>query len=115
MADISKQIDEGQEKWRQGVDLTSITDANNYIKFKILEYEYFKLINTTYGSNTRKTLRTLRKLFSRPVTLLPSVTYGPFYVTKVYGLKGTNELLLHGPYTIQYMRRTKRNGLKRKS
>ena len=45
MADITKQVDEGQEKWRQGVDLTSITDVNNYIKFKILEYEYFKLIN----------------------------------------------------------------------
>lgn len=45
MADISKQIDEGQEKWSQGVDLTSITDVNNYIKFKILEYGYFKLMN----------------------------------------------------------------------
>ena len=28
-----------------GVDLKSITDVNNYIKFKILEYEYFKLMN----------------------------------------------------------------------
>ena len=45
MADTSKQIDEGQEKWRQGVDLTSITDINNYIKYKILEYGYFKLMN----------------------------------------------------------------------
>jgi hypothetical protein len=45
MADLSKQIDEGQEKWRQGVDLTSIADVNNYIKFKTLKYEYFKLIN----------------------------------------------------------------------
>ena len=45
MADISKQVDEGQEKWRQGVDITSITDVNNYIKFKTLEYEYFKLMN----------------------------------------------------------------------
>ena len=45
MADISKQVDEGQEKWRQGVDLTSISDVNNYIKFKVLEYEYFKLMN----------------------------------------------------------------------
>jgi len=45
MADISKQIDKGQEKWRQGVDLKSITDVNNYINFKILKYEYFKLIN----------------------------------------------------------------------
>ena len=45
MADISKQVDEGQKKWRQGVDVTSIDDVNNYIKFKILKYEYFKLIN----------------------------------------------------------------------
>ena len=45
MADISKQIDKGQEKWNQGVDLMSIIDVNNYIKFKILEYGYFKLIN----------------------------------------------------------------------
>jgi len=45
MADTSKQINEGQEKWSQGVDLTSITDVNDYIKFKILKYGYFKLIN----------------------------------------------------------------------
>ena len=45
MADISKQVDKGQEKWRQGVDLMSITDVNNYIKFKILKYGYFKLMN----------------------------------------------------------------------
>ena len=45
MADISKQIDEGQEKWSQGVDLMSITNVNNYIKFKVLEYEYYKLMN----------------------------------------------------------------------
>ena len=45
MADIRKQVDEGQDKWRQGVDLTSIPDVNNYIKFKTLEYRYFKLMN----------------------------------------------------------------------
>ena len=45
MADISKQVDEGQEKWRQGVDLKSIPDVNDYIKFKILEYRYFKFMN----------------------------------------------------------------------
>ena len=45
MADISKQINKGQEKWRQGVDLKSITNVNNYIKFKILKYRYFKFIN----------------------------------------------------------------------
>ena len=45
MADISKQIDEGQEKWSQGVDLTSINDVNDYIKFKVLKYGHYKLIN----------------------------------------------------------------------
>ena len=45
MADRTKQIDEGQDKWRQGVDLTSIADVNNYIKFKTLEYEYFRFMN----------------------------------------------------------------------
>ena len=45
MADISKQVSEGQKKWRQGVDLTSTNDVNDYIKFKILEYEYYKLMN----------------------------------------------------------------------
>jgi hypothetical protein len=45
MTDLSKQIDEGQEKWSKGPDLTSITDVISYIKFKTLKYEYFKLIN----------------------------------------------------------------------
>jgi hypothetical protein len=45
MADTSKQISEGQKKWRQGVNLTSAENANEYIKFKTLEYEYFKFIN----------------------------------------------------------------------
>ena len=45
MADISKQINKGQKKWSQGVNLTSTNDINNYIKFKVLEYEYYKLIN----------------------------------------------------------------------
>ena len=45
IVDISKQINEGQEKWSQRVNLMSITDINNYIKFKVLEYGYFKLIN----------------------------------------------------------------------
>jgi len=45
MADISKQVSEGQKKWRQGVDVTSINDVNDYISFKILEYKHFKLIN----------------------------------------------------------------------
>jgi hypothetical protein len=45
MADISKQIDEGQKKWRQGVDLTSTDDVNDYIKFKILKYGHYNFIN----------------------------------------------------------------------
>jgi hypothetical protein len=45
MTDLDKQINEGQEKWRKGPNLTSITNTKNYIKFKILEYKYFKLIN----------------------------------------------------------------------
>ena len=45
MADISKQINKGEEKWSQGVDLTSINDVNNYIKFKVLKYGHYKLIN----------------------------------------------------------------------
>jgi hypothetical protein len=44
MADLSKQVDKGQKKWRQGVDVTSISDVNDYIKFKILEYGYFELM-----------------------------------------------------------------------
>ena len=45
MADISKQINEGWEKWSQGVNLTSITNVNNYIQFKLLKYGYYKLLN----------------------------------------------------------------------
>jgi hypothetical protein len=45
MADISKQIDEGQKKWSQGVDLMFIDGVNDYINFKILEYGHYKLLN----------------------------------------------------------------------
>ena len=45
MADTSKQIDKGQEKQSQGVDLMSISDVNNYIKYKTLEYGHYKLLN----------------------------------------------------------------------
>ena len=45
MADISKQVNKGQKKWRQGVNIIFIDNINNYIKFKILKYKYFKLIN----------------------------------------------------------------------
>ena len=45
MADISKQVSEGQKKWSQGVDLTSISDVNDYIKFKVIKYGYYNFIN----------------------------------------------------------------------
>ena len=45
MADTSKQISEGQKKWRQGVDVTSMDDVNDYISFKILEYGHFELMD----------------------------------------------------------------------
>ena len=60
-------------------------------------------------------MRTLRKLFLRLITLLLSITYKPFYVTKVYRLRRINELLLYGLYIIYYIKRIKRNRLKRKS
>jgi hypothetical protein len=45
MADISKQISEGQKKWSQEVNLMFINDINNYIKFKVFEYGHYKLMN----------------------------------------------------------------------
>jgi hypothetical protein len=45
MADISKQIDKGQEKQNKGVDLKSITNVNNYIKFKVIKYRYYNFTN----------------------------------------------------------------------
>ena len=45
MADISKQISEGQRKWSQGVDLMSVNGVNDYINFKIFEYGHYKLLN----------------------------------------------------------------------
>ena len=54
MADLRKQVNKSQEKWRQGVNLTSITDVNNYIKFKILKYGYFKLINNDLWEQYQK-------------------------------------------------------------
>ena len=54
----------------------------------------------TSGSNIRKTSRTLWKLFLRLITLILSVTYEPFYVTRVYRLKGINKLLLYSLYII---------------
>ena len=45
MADISKQINKGQEKWSQGVNLMFTNNINNYIKFKVFKYRHYKLIN----------------------------------------------------------------------
>ena len=45
MADISKQVSEGQKKWSQGVDLTSTNDVNDYVEFKILKYRHYNFIN----------------------------------------------------------------------
>jgi hypothetical protein len=69
MADLDKQIDEGQEKWRKGPDLTSITDTGNYIKFKTLEYEYLSYSKPSdkgsqclkYGIGASKERRSLWK------------------------------------------------------
>ena len=45
MVDISKQVSKGQKKWSQGVNLTSIDNVNDYIKFKILKYRHYNFIN----------------------------------------------------------------------
>jgi hypothetical protein len=45
MADIHRQINNGQKKWRQGPNLTSVNNINDYIKFKTLKYVYYKFIN----------------------------------------------------------------------
>ena len=45
MANISKQVSEGQKKWSQGVDLMSTNDVNDYIQFKLLKYGHFKPMN----------------------------------------------------------------------
>ena len=45
MADISKQVSEGQKKWSHGVDLTSASDVNDYVKFKVLEYGHYNFKN----------------------------------------------------------------------
>ena len=45
MADIRKQVSEGQKKWSQGVDLMSTNDVNDYIKFKVIEYGHYNFLN----------------------------------------------------------------------
>ena len=44
MTTIKQQVKDGNRKWRQGVDPTDTASANEYIKFKLMEYEYFKRI-----------------------------------------------------------------------
>ena len=43
MADIRAQVEEGQKKWARGINIQSddidITDINDFVRFKTLEYE----------------------------------------------------------------------------
>ena len=71
MADISKQIDEGQEKWSQGVDLMSITDVNNYIKFKVLKYEYYKFINNDLWEQYKLDFADFTKAIFKACSIIP--------------------------------------------
>ena len=47
MLDIRAQVDAGQEKWPKGIDLqsdeTTTKDIDEFVKFKILEYEAYDL------------------------------------------------------------------------
>src|ERR1700722_7931785 len=54
MVDITRQVSEGQKKWRQRVDVTSISDVNKYISFKIFKYRYFELINNNLWEQYQK-------------------------------------------------------------
>ncbi|RKF81069.1 hypothetical protein GcM1_186004, partial [Golovinomyces cichoracearum] len=40
-SDLETQVDEGQKKWTTGPDITNKVDTNDYIKFKLVVYEYF--------------------------------------------------------------------------
>ena len=71
MADISKQIDEGQKKWSQGVDPMSITNINNYIKFKIFEYKYFKLINDDLWEQYKEDFADFIKTIFKACSIIP--------------------------------------------
>ena len=45
MADITEQVIEGQKKWGKGIDLQSDfiepEDIDDFVRFKILEYEAY--------------------------------------------------------------------------
>ncbi len=47
MTDIRQQVKEGQQKWGRGINIDSndinITDINDFIQFKILEYKAYNL------------------------------------------------------------------------
>ena len=82
MADISKQIDNGQKKWRQGVDLTLVENVNDYIKFKILKYKHFKFINDD-----------LWELYKEDFAAFIEATFKAYNTTNIYNLR---TLLCHG-------------------
>ena len=71
IADISKQIDKGQEKQSQGVDLTSIPDVNNYIKFKILKYGYYKLINNNLQEQYKEDFADFTEATFKAYSIIP--------------------------------------------
>ena len=78
----------------------SITNVNDYIKFKTLKYKYFKFINVDLQEQYQEDFADFMEAILRHATLLLSITYKPSYITKVYRLKGINELLLYSPYII---------------
>jgi hypothetical protein len=43
MTTLKQQVKDGQLKWRKGVDPTDTNSANEYIEFRLLEYEYYDL------------------------------------------------------------------------
>ena len=71
MADISKQINKGQEKQSQGVDLTSINDVNNYIKFKVLKYRHYKLINNNLQEQYKEDFTDFIKATFKACSIIP--------------------------------------------
>ena len=44
MSTIKEQVTIGNTKWKQGVDPTDTASADEYIKFKLIEYKYFERI-----------------------------------------------------------------------
>ena len=114
MADISKQVSEGQKKWRQGVDVMSTSDVNDYIKFKILEYGYFDLMkNNDMWEQYQEDFADFTEAIFKTCDRIATYNLRTLLRHKVYGL--ISKLLLHSFCTTHYARKTKWNGLKRKS